>query len=44
MGRTLCEAATPFLQWTTEHLAHIDAALAAYDARADPSTSVKDHA
>ncbi|MER0477867.1 helix-turn-helix domain-containing protein [Streptomyces sp. Edi2] len=34
MGTTLYEAATPLLKWTTEHLAHIDDARAAYDARA----------
>lgn len=37
MGKTLYEATTPLLQWTTEHLAHIDAARATYDARTDTS-------
>ncbi|MER7987695.1 helix-turn-helix domain-containing protein [Streptomyces noursei] len=35
MGTTLYEAAAPLLKWTTEHLAHIDDARAAYDARTD---------
>ncbi|MGY1440100.1 winged helix-turn-helix transcriptional regulator [Streptomyces reniochalinae] len=37
MGRTLYEATTPLLRWTVEHLPHIDAARAAYDARGDTS-------
>jgi DNA-binding HxlR family transcriptional regulator len=35
MGRTLREATAPLLKWSTVHLAHIDAARAAYDARPD---------
>jgi DNA-binding HxlR family transcriptional regulator len=35
MGRTLREAAAPLLDWSITHLAHIDAARAEYDARAD---------
>ncbi|MGM1060090.1 winged helix-turn-helix transcriptional regulator [Saccharothrix sp. Mg75] len=37
MGRTLREATAPLLEWSVAHLAHIDAARAAYDARPDPS-------
>lgn len=33
MGRTLREATAPLLEWSVAHLAHIDAARAAYDAR-----------
>lgn len=32
MGRTLREATAPLLEWSVTHLAHIDAARAAYDA------------
>jgi DNA-binding HxlR family transcriptional regulator len=35
MGRTLREATAPLLEWSIAHLAHIDAAHAEYDARAD---------
>ncbi|MFD5052188.1 winged helix-turn-helix transcriptional regulator [Streptomyces tendae] len=35
MGKTLYEATTPLLRWTTEHLPQIDASRAAYDARED---------
>lgn len=35
MGRTLREAAAPLLEWSVAHLAHIDDARAAYDARAE---------
>ncbi|MFJ9351128.1 winged helix-turn-helix transcriptional regulator [Streptomyces sp. NPDC101237] len=37
MGKTLREAAAPLLAWSIAHLAHIDAARSAYDAR--PGTS-----
>ncbi|EPD68991.1 winged helix-turn-helix transcriptional regulator [Streptomyces sp. HGB0020] len=33
MGRTLRQATAPLLEWSIEHLAHIDAARASYDAR-----------
>jgi DNA-binding HxlR family transcriptional regulator len=33
MGVTLCEATTPLLTWTVDHLARIDDARAEYDAR-----------
>ncbi|GAA2590498.1 helix-turn-helix domain-containing protein [Winogradskya consettensis] len=33
MGVTLCEATTPLLGWTVDHLARIDEARAVYDAR-----------
>lgn len=33
MGRTLREATAPLLEWSITHLAHIDEARAAYDAR-----------
>lgn len=33
MGRTLREATAPLLEWSITHLAHIDAARAAYDTR-----------
>lgn len=33
MGRTLREATAPLLEWSVAHLAYIDAARAAYDAR-----------
>ncbi|WP_433266824.1 winged helix-turn-helix transcriptional regulator [Actinosynnema sp. CS-041913] len=33
MGRTLCEATAPLLEWSITHLPHIDAARAAYDDR-----------
>ncbi|MDT7804284.1 MAG: hypothetical protein QOI78_7717 [Actinomycetota bacterium] len=33
MGRTLREATAPLLEWSIEHLPHIDAARAAYDNR-----------
>ncbi|SER06475.1 transcriptional regulator, HxlR family [Lentzea xinjiangensis] len=36
MGRTLREATAPLLEWSTTHLAHIDAARAAYDTRRPP--------
>jgi DNA-binding HxlR family transcriptional regulator len=39
MGRTLREATAPLLEWSIAHLAHIDAARAEYDARADTSTA-----
>jgi DNA-binding HxlR family transcriptional regulator len=35
MGRTLLDAVHPLITWTEGHLADIDAARAAYDARAD---------
>jgi DNA-binding HxlR family transcriptional regulator len=35
MGRTLLDAVYPLITWTEGHLADIDAARAAYDARAD---------
>ncbi|CAL9395136.1 hypothetical protein SUDANB145_01348 [Streptomyces sp. enrichment culture] len=35
MGETLYEATRPLLDWTAAHLARIDDARAAYDARAD---------
>jgi DNA-binding HxlR family transcriptional regulator len=35
MGRTLRQATAPLLAWSIEHLAHIDAARAEYDARDD---------
>ncbi|GAA4529019.1 winged helix-turn-helix transcriptional regulator [Amycolatopsis samaneae] len=35
MGRTLRTAVLPLLEWSTTHLAHIDAARADYDARPD---------
>jgi DNA-binding HxlR family transcriptional regulator len=35
MGKTLREATAPLLEWSTVHLAHIDTARAAYDARPD---------
>jgi DNA-binding HxlR family transcriptional regulator len=34
MGRTLREATAPLLQWSIEHLPHIEAARTAYDERA----------
>ncbi|MDT0616443.1 winged helix-turn-helix transcriptional regulator [Streptomyces lancefieldiae] len=37
MGKTLRQATAPLLEWSTMHLAHIDAARAAYDARPDTS-------
>jgi len=40
LGRTLREAAAPLLEWSVTHLAHIDAARAAYDAR-PPEGSAK---
>jgi DNA-binding HxlR family transcriptional regulator len=41
MGATLREAAAPLLEWSVAHLARIDAARAAYDARpALPPTGV----
>jgi DNA-binding HxlR family transcriptional regulator len=39
MGVTLREATAPLLQWSVAHLARIDGARAAYDARADTSTA-----
>ena len=33
MGRTLREATAPLLEWSIEHLPHIDAARTAYDNR-----------
>lgn len=36
MGKTLRGATAPLLEWSIMHLAHIDAARAEYDARADP--------
>jgi len=35
VGRTLREATAPLLEWTITHLAHIDAARAEYDGRAE---------
>jgi DNA-binding HxlR family transcriptional regulator len=35
MGKTLRKATAPLLEWSTTHLAQIDAARAAYDARPD---------
>jgi DNA-binding HxlR family transcriptional regulator len=35
MGKTLRAATAPLLEWSITHLAHIDAARAEYDARAD---------
>ncbi len=40
MGMTLREATAPLLEWSVAHLARIDDARAAYDARTDaPMTS-----
>ncbi|MYV46735.1 helix-turn-helix domain-containing protein [Streptomyces sp. SID2888] len=40
MGVTLREAAAPLLEWSVAHLARIDDARAAYDARADTSAAL----
>lgn len=45
MGSTLCQATLPLLEWSAEHLAHIDDARAEYDSRAaaSPAGSARDH-
>jgi DNA-binding HxlR family transcriptional regulator len=40
MGRSLLQATAPLIDWSTQHLARMDAARAAYDARTrQPSTA-----
>jgi DNA-binding HxlR family transcriptional regulator len=39
LGKSLREASLPLLEWSATHLAHIDVARAAYDARADSSAA-----
>ena len=42
MGTSLREATAPLLEWSIRHLALIDAARAAYDARTEPPPSTAD--